>query len=165
MRKGEKGAFVSETATAEVRLPADRPPDWANSLMKWALTKPVLQTTVGTSVGLLTFEGRRSKTIYTIPISYYRDGNTVTVVTKKLRKWWHNFETPIEVRLRLAGEEMTGKAAIMADFHEKLDYMTDYLADHPVDAKAYGLDKDHRTRESIAGIVPHIVVIRIELDN
>ena len=155
---------MSQTAIAEVKLPDDRPPNWANSLMKWALTKPVLQTTVGTSVGLLTFEGRRSAESYTIPISYYRDGDTVTVVTKKLRKWWHNFETPIEVRLRLAGEEFTGKAGILTDFHEKLDYMTDYLADHPIDAKAYGLTKDERSRESVARIIPHIVVIRIQLD-
>ena len=49
---------MSQTAMAEVRMPDDRPPNWANSLMKWALTKPILQTTIGTGVGLLTFEGR-----------------------------------------------------------------------------------------------------------
>lgn len=156
---------MSETAMVEVTMPDDRPPNWANSLMKWALTKPILQTTIGTSVGLLTFEGRHSAKTYTIPVSYNRDGNTVTIVTKKLRKWWHNFETPTEVGLRLAGEDLTGKAAIISDFHEKLDFMTEYLANRPIDAKAYGLLKDERSRESVARIIPHIVVIRIELSS
>ncbi|HEU4319755.1 MAG TPA: nitroreductase/quinone reductase family protein [Acidimicrobiia bacterium] len=156
---------MSETAMAEVTMPDDRPPNWANSLMKWALTKPILETTIGTGVGLLTFEGRRSAKNYTIPVSYHRDGNTVTIVTKMLRKWWHNFETPTEVGMRLAGENFTGKAAIISDFDEKLDFMTDYLANRPVDAKAYGLLKEERSRESVARIIPQIVVIRIELDS
>ena len=155
---------MSQTAMAEVKMPDDRPPNWANSLMKWALTKPILQTTIGTGVGLLTFEGRRTAKTYTIPISYQRDGSTVTIVTKKLRKWWHNFETPTEVGLRLAGEEFTGKASLITDFDEKLDFMTDYLVNRPIDAKAYGLLKDERSRESIARIIPQIVVIRIELN-
>ena len=41
--------------------------------------------------------------------------------------------------------------------------MTRYLEKRPVDAKAYGLKKDEVTREKIARILPHIVVIRIEI--
>ena len=41
--------------------------------------------------------------------------------------------------------------------------MTGYLQKRPIDAKAYGLAKDERTREKIARIVPYIVVIRIEI--
>jgi hypothetical protein len=41
--------------------------------------------------------------------------------------------------------------------------MVDYLAKRPIDAKAYGLKSDQITREKIAGIVPHIVVIQIHI--
>jgi hypothetical protein len=41
--------------------------------------------------------------------------------------------------------------------------MTSYLEKRPIDAKAYGLKKDEITREKIARILPHIVVIRIEV--
>lgn len=41
--------------------------------------------------------------------------------------------------------------------------MTHYLESRPIDAKAYGLDKDEITKEQITKILPHIVVIRIEV--
>jgi F420H(2)-dependent quinone reductase len=150
------------TTTTQVVLPDDRPPAWANSLMKWALTKPGLQGTIGQGVALLSFTGHRSGKSYTIPVSYHREGDTVTMVTKRLRNWWRNFETPTEVELRLAGHRYTGKAEATTDQAENLEFMMRYLEKRPIDAKAYGLGKEI-TREKVAEILPHIVVIRIEV--
>lgn len=148
--------------TSEVRLPEDVPTRWANSLMKWALTTPGLQGMIGQGVALLTFTGRRSGTQYKIPVSYDRDGDTVTVITKRVRNWWHNFESPAEVRVRLAGREYAGTATIRDD-ENVLAYMTEFLARRPIDAKAYGLDKDDLAAEKIERIMPHIVLIDIAL--
>jgi hypothetical protein len=41
--------------------------------------------------------------------------------------------------------------------------MLDYLDERPIDAKAYGLAKDEITREKVARILPHIVVIQIAI--
>ena len=90
---------MTESVTAEVQLPQDKPPQWANSMMKWALTTPGLQGMVGQGVALLTFTGRKTGKTYTIPVSYQRDGDIVSVITKRQRKWWHNFETALEVCL------------------------------------------------------------------
>lgn len=155
---------MSDVQTIEVQLPDDRPPDWANSIMKWALTTPGLQSMIGQQLAILSFEGRRSAKTYTIPVSYHRQDDVVTVVTKRVRKWWHNFESPISVRLRLAGRDYSGKAHIESNPEEALEFMTGYLLERPIDAKAYGLAKDDRTREEIARIIPKIVVIRIEID-
>lgn len=155
---------MSDARTIEVELPDDRPPDWANSLMRWALTTPGLQTMIGQQLAILSFEGRKSARTYTIPVSYHRHDDVVTVVTKRVRKWWHNFESPTTVRLRLAGRDYFGKAHIENNPEEALEFMTGYLIERPVDAKAYGLAKDERTREEIARIIPKIVVIRIEID-
>ena len=154
---------MTDSRTADVQLPQDVPPDWANSLMAWALKTPVIQSMVGQGVALLTFSGHKSARSYTIPVSYYREGDTVTVITKRVRNWWRNFETPAEVRLRLAGEEFDGIARIRSEDEDKLEFMTDYLAKRPVDAKAYGLAKDEIVKEKIARIIPHIVVIDITL--
>jgi hypothetical protein len=154
---------MTETATTEVRLPDDRPPDWANSLMKWALTTRGIQSMVGKGVALLTFTGRRSGKTYTIPVSYHREDDIVTVITKRQRSWWHNFENPAEVGLRLAGRTYTGKAEIVIDDTETLEFMIGYLEKRPIDAKAYGLGKDEITREKVGAILPHIVVIRIRV--
>lgn len=149
--------------TVDVQMPQDKPPAWANSWMKWALTTPGVQRMVGKGVALLSFKGRRTGLLYTTPLSYDRQGDTVTVITKRDRKWWHNFESPIEVELRLAGDLYSGKAEIQAGDAENLEFMTDYLKKRPIDAKAYGLTRDEVTRDKIAGIIPHIVVIRIAL--
>lgn len=129
--------------------------------MKWALTVPGIENMVGQGVALLTYTGRRTGATYTIPVSYHREGDTVTVITKKQRHWWHNFEAPTEVELRLAGHTYAGKAQIETGDTDTLDFMTEYLKKRPIDAKAYGLAKDEVTREKIERIVPHIVVIRI----
>lgn len=101
--------------------------------------------------------------LFTIPVSYHREHDTVIVITKRQRKWWHNFESPIEVELRLAGRMYAGKAEIQTDGDETLEFMTGYLKKRPVDAKAYGLATDERTKDKIAQIIPHIVVIRITI--
>jgi hypothetical protein len=154
---------MTDSATTEVRLPDDRPPNWANSMMKWALTTPGLQGMIGQGVALLSFTGRTTGKHYTIPVSYHREDDIVTVITKRQRKWWHNFETPLEVELRLAGHIFAGKAAARSSDDETLEFMIHYLEKRPIDAKAYGLKADEITREKIARILPHIVVIRIEI--
>jgi hypothetical protein len=154
---------MSDSVTADVQLPQDIPPRWANALMKWALTTPGFQGMVGQGVALLGFTGRKTGKHYTIPVSYHREGDVVTVITKRQRKWWHNFETPLEVELRLAGRDYTGKAEARSNDEDTLEFMTRYLEERPIDAKAYGLKKDEITHEKIARILPHIVVIRIEI--
>jgi hypothetical protein len=156
---------MSVSTTAEVRVPDDSPPEWANSWMKWALTTPGIQRIVGQGVALLRFEGRKTGKAYTIPVSYHRQDDIVTVITKKQREWWHNFESPIGVELRLAGRNYTGKAEIQTDDDETLEFMTEYLKKRPVDAKAYGLARDERTKNKIAQIIPQIVVIRIAMSS
>lgn len=152
---------MTASPTTMVELPQDKPPDWANSWMKWALTTPGIQSLVGKGVALLSFKGRKTGKLYTIPASYHRQDDTVTIITKRQRKWWHNFESPIEVELRLAGHLYKGMAEIEAGDAETLEFMTEYLKNRPIDAKAYGLARDEIVKEKIARIIPHIVLIRI----
>jgi len=146
-----------------VRVPTTSPPAFLNSVMRLFLRTPGLQRWLGKGLALLTFTGRHTGAIYTIPVSYSRQDDTVVVITKRLRNWWRNFETPAEVELRIAGREYHGKAEITLDDEANLDFMTGYLADRPIDAKAYGLAKTELTREKVAPIIPHIVVIRVHL--
>lgn len=154
---------MSLTRHTDTRLPDSRPPDWANSLMKWACSTPILQRMVGQGVALISFEGRKTGNRYTIPVSYFREDNTVTIITKRQRKWWHNFESPIEVELRLAGSTFRGKASIETDQASNLNFMVEYLKKRPIDAKAYGLGKDELVPDRVARIIPQIVVIEIDI--
>ena len=86
---------MTDSVTSEVRLPEDKPPGWANSIMKWAVTTPGIQSWVGQGVALLSFIGRKTGKQYAIPVSYQREDDIVTVITKRQRKWGQNFETPL----------------------------------------------------------------------
>jgi hypothetical protein len=154
---------MTDTETVEMQLPDDRPPDWANSLMRWALTTPVLQSMIGQGVALLSFKGHKTGKPYTIPVSYQREDDVVTIITKRQRNWWRNFESSKDVELRLAGRDYIGEAEIEPDDPDTLEFMVEYLEKRPIDAKAYGLAKDEVTREKIARIIPHIVVIRVTI--
>lgn len=154
---------MTDSRTKEVHIPQDKPPELANSFMKWALTTPGIQKMVGQGVALLSFKGHRTGKPYTIPVSYDRKDNVVMIVTKRQRRWWHNFEIPTEVELRLAGETYRGTATIETKDTEALEIMTEYLARRPIDAKAYGLHRDEVTRDKIARIIPHIVMIRVDI--
>jgi hypothetical protein len=132
--------------------------------MKWMITTPGIQKIIGGALALLSFNGRKTGKLYTIPVSYQRDDGVVTIITKRQRKWWHNFESPMEVGLRLAGRMYAGKAEIETDDARVLEFMTELLQKRPVDAKAYGLGRDELTKDKIARITPHIVVIRIAID-
>ncbi|MGH8915964.1 MAG: hypothetical protein ACRDZM_15800, partial [Acidimicrobiia bacterium] len=90
-----------------------------------------------------------------------REGDTVTVITKKARNWWRNFTTPADVELRIAGRNYRGRAEADIEDGDALQFMIYYLEKRPVDAKAYGLRRDEITPEQVAGILPHIVLIRI----
>lgn len=155
---------MTDTVITDVKLPEDTPPAWANSLMKWALTTPGIQAMVGQGVALLTFTGRKTGKTYTIPVSYHREEDTVTMVTKRVRRWWKNFETAHEVEVRIAGRNYTGKAEVVTGDDDALEFMLDYLGKRPIDAKAYGLARDEITREKVARIIPHIVLIRIAIN-
>jgi hypothetical protein len=155
---------MADTVTAEVQLPDDKPPAWANSLMKWAVTTPGIQAMVGQGVALLTFTGRKTGKTYTIPVSYHREDDIVTVITKRARSWWRNFEIPREVELRLAGRNYAGTAEATTGGEESLELMIDYLEKRPIDAKAYGLARNEITREKVTRILPHIVLIRIAIN-
>ena len=154
---------MADSVTVDVELPQDKPPAWANSLMKWAVSTPGIQAMVGQGVALLTFTGWKTGKTYNIPVSYHREDDTVTVVTKRARNWWRNFMTPTEVGIRLAGQDYTGKAEAKIGEGETLEFMLDYLEKRPIDAKAYGLARDEITREKVARILPHIVLIRIAI--
>lgn len=59
---------------------------------------PVPQRLLGRTIALITVTGRRTGKRYTTPVTYYRNGGTVTVLTKTFRTWWRNLERGEPVR-------------------------------------------------------------------
>jgi hypothetical protein len=59
---------------------------------------------------LISFAGRRSGKIYTLPVSYAHDGETIVIVSQADRSWWRNLRGGAPVWVRVQGKNLTGYA-------------------------------------------------------
>ena len=151
---------------SETTVPTAKPASWMNAVMKAMLKTPGIQRFLGRAIALLTVTGRRSGRAITLPISYERKGDSVIMVTKRVRVWWRNLEANPEVQLRLAGKEHAGTATIAAGDHEALPVFLDFLHGRKVDARAYGIPMDgdgNPDPERTAEVLPELVIIRVTL--
>lgn len=158
-----------EDAVNESRIGVSErtPAPWMNAMMRGLLRTPGVQRLLGKQLALLTFTGRRSGVRRTIPVSYARHGDEVTILTKRFRSWWMNFAERPEVEVRLAGKTFAGTAEAVIDDEGSVATLTSFLENRPVDAKAFGvrLGPDKRPEESdVRALVPHVVVVRVRLD-
>lgn len=151
----------------QVSVPTTTPPAFLNSAMKVMLRTPGLQRLMGKALMLLTFTGRRTGREYTIPVSYARVGDHVLTVTKVFRHWWKNFETTPEVRVRLAGKVYSGTATSGIGDESRFEQLRDYLAERPVDAKAYGvrIEGGRPVADDVRALLPQVVLVDIVLDD
>ena len=147
---------------------AKTPPKWLNVFMVMTLRIPILQRIVGRSVALISFIGRKTRTRYTIPVSYARDGSSLIILSRATRNWWHNFEANPHVELRLAGHIVQGRATAGLAAEDDLEAIRAFLEQRPIDARAYGLTADHDGRideTDLRDLLGRLAVIEIELDD
>jgi deazaflavin-dependent oxidoreductase (nitroreductase family) len=158
---------MSGTASAQARqISTGAPPKWMNAIVAGMLRTPGLQRLLGGSLALITFTGRKSGKRYMTPVSYYRDGDTVIILTKTVRFWWSNLLANPRVTLRLAGREVSGIASVSVGNEESLPALMTFLENRPMDARAFGLHRSQNGRldwNDARAILPQIVVIRVTL--
>lgn len=134
--------------------------------MRVMLHTPVLQRLVGRSVAEITVTGRRTRRRYTTPVSYYRTGDRLIIVSKPKRTWWRNLAAEPTMRLRLAGRTVEGRGRVLTDEDDSLAGFVELLEHRPHDAKAYGLRRsDGPVDVDAAGrLLPRVVVVEVRLD-
>jgi hypothetical protein len=149
-----------------------RPWEWtpspsANATVSTLLRLPLVHHLVSRRLLLLKFTGHKSGKAYSVPVGYVREGTTVTILTKRIRAWWHNFEETAPVRLHLEGKVYEGKATALTEEATVIPIVTAVVTQYPYYAQFYGirlLSGNRPDREDIRCIAPKIVVVRIELE-
>ena len=138
---------------------------WVNSLMTAALRTPGVRSAVGKKIALITFTGRRSGKTYTTPITYMKDGDTVTMLTKGFRTWWRNLADEPAVGLVLAGSPVTGVASATPGSEESVEKVCAFLEHNSQDAKAYNIPIEDGVvdREAIREIIGDLVIIEVDV--
>ena len=122
-------------------------PLWLNSVMKFALRTP-LHGMVSDKIMLLTFTGRKSGKVYTIPVSYTQQGNFVVMFTN--RPWWRNLVDNAPVTLHLRGRQLKATADLNTDDVEQITpVLAVHLRNKPQDAQIHNVTFDD-TGEPVA---------------
>jgi len=126
-----------------------------------------LHRILSNSVLLLTFTGRKTGKLFTIPVGYTREGDTLTLFSSY--SWYKNLRGGRPIVVHLKGHGRTGRAEVIEEREAVLE-----AAEHLV-AK-YGLKEAGRrtglaldispppTTEELAAALEGHVVIRIILD-
>ena len=76
-----------------------------------ALLRSPLHPLLSGRLTLITVTGRRSGRRHTLPVAYKQDGERVAipVMWPQRKLWWRNLQEGAAVRLRLRGEERSGR--------------------------------------------------------
>ncbi len=92
---------------AQQQSTAPTVPRVVNVLVKIILRSP-LHGLMSKNRMLLTFRGRKSGKVYTMPVSYFREGENIVCFTDS--SWWKNLRGGAPVRIRLSGRDVAGMA-------------------------------------------------------
>jgi deazaflavin-dependent oxidoreductase (nitroreductase family) len=109
-----------------------------NSFVILLLRSPLHPMLSGSTL-LITVTGRKTGRQLTTPVNYYRDGDTLWVVTQRDRTWWRNLRGGAPVQLRLRGQAVSGMAEIVLDPEAVARQLGRYVQEIPMSARALGI--------------------------
>jgi deazaflavin-dependent oxidoreductase (nitroreductase family) len=85
-----------------------------NPFMKWLLKSP-FHGVVSRTYLLLTFTGRKSGIVYSTPVQYAQEGETLYIITSEGYTWWKNLRGGADVELHLRGKPYAAHADTVTD--------------------------------------------------
>jgi len=114
---------------------------WFDPMTTWLLRSP-LHGLISKGVMLVSVRGRKSGRTISTPTNYVRDGKSLWVISWRDRKWWRNLRGGAEVRLLLAGEEVTGCGQVIEEPGALAQSLMDYYRKVPNFARYVGIGLD-----------------------
>ena|SRR5579859_460570 len=117
-----------------------QPPKVANTIVKLLLRSP-LHGSVSKQIMLVTFRGRKSGKLFSTPVGYAREGQTVTFFTD--HSWWKNLVNRAPVTLHIQGKKLEGTSEVIYDNKELIAHeLRKYVEQRPRAARAYSISLD-----------------------
>ena len=108
-----------------------------NDFVKLALRSP-LQAMMGDTM-LITVTGRKTGRKITLPVGFYREGNTLWIISSRDRTWWRNIGTGAEVDIHLHGRDLAGFGEVVREEGAVAAQMGEYAKHMPGSARFLGL--------------------------
>jgi deazaflavin-dependent oxidoreductase (nitroreductase family) len=109
-----------------------------NSFISWVLRSPLHRLLSGGML-LITVTGCKTGKKYTLPVGYYREGDSLWVISSRDRTWWLNVKQGAQVNIRLQGKEVNGFAEAILDEGSVAARVGEYLRHVPMAARPLGV--------------------------
>ncbi len=91
---------------------------------------------------LITYRGRTSGTVYTIPVAYQRQDSELRIVSMRHDRWWRNLRGGAPVTLQLQGRSVTARGRVIEAVPDAARQLMTYLQHAPTIAKILGMTRD-----------------------
>ncbi len=101
-----------------------------NPIVIWLLRSP-LRRFLDKNTMLITVSGRKSGKLYTFPVSYIRDGETLLVISQKDRTWWKNLQGGAGVTVLVQGHTLQARGETYTDTEMAAKILLQILQDVP----------------------------------
>jgi deazaflavin-dependent oxidoreductase (nitroreductase family) len=138
---------------------------WYNKLMIWLLRSP-LHGMISRSIMLITYSGRKSGRVYTLPVNYLREDGLFTVISFRDRTWWRNLRGGAQVTLRVMGLDLKAVGEVVEDEERVTRLLLVFLQKLPHYARYFdissGIDGEPKIEDATEAAMKR-VVIRLHL--
>ena len=132
-----------------------------NDFVKFFLLTP-LHVFIGNTL-LITVTGRKTGRKYSTPVSYYREGDCLWVMTSRDRSWWRNIRSGAKVSLLIHGKSINGFAQVEREIPVE-KRLIEYIRHMPTTAKAIGIrmEKDTPNVADLSRVANNRLFVRID---
>ena len=135
-----------------------------NDFVRFFLRTP-LHVLLGNTM-LITVTGCKTGKKYSTPVGFYRENDSLWVMTSRNRTWWRNVKNGANVSLLLKGKTVSAFAE--AELNEKAveECMLDYIRQVPMAANPLGIRMENTVpnREDLARAAKDRLFVKIRPD-
>lgn len=131
-----------------------------NPIIRMTLRSP-LHAIISDSLMLITFTGRKSQRVFTTPVRFLQQSETVWCFTSPDTHWWRNLRGGAEVTLRIKGMDKQYHATVVENDPKRVEEMLKiYLEAFPQDAAYHDIDLN-KDKSPIAADLERAALISI----
>src|SRR6266540_116801 len=93
---------------------------------------------------LITVTGCKTGRQYSTPVGFYREGDTLWVISNRDRTWWRNVQNGANVSLLLKGKPVNAFAETEMNEKAVEKRLLEYIRNIPMAAKSYGIRMENK---------------------
>lgn len=138
---------------------------WFNPIMIGLLRSP-LHGLLDKNMMLISYNGRKSGTAYTVPVNYVRQGDQVWVMSQRDRTWWRNLRGGVPVKVLIQGRQLPATAMAIEDDQSVIECLEQFVQAAPPVARYLNIPLDVQGQPdltAVAAAAADRVMVQIQL--